>query len=93
LIKLVKERLIRSGMRLLYMCDTADELQAQRNRLFLRWFNGYEQQQKYYIQTEYLIDEGIETYVAVIVQRTNPHLEAIISQFNEQIAMFKEQKP
>ena len=29
---------------LLYMCSTDDNQQAQRTRLFLRWFNGAEQQ-------------------------------------------------
>ena len=32
---------------LLYMCSTDNGQQAMRNRLFLRWFSGYEQQKKY----------------------------------------------
>lgn len=35
---------------LLYMCSTDNNQQAQRARLFLRWFNGYEQQRKYVIK-------------------------------------------
>ena len=32
---------------LLYMCDSADNQQAQRSRLFLHWFNAYGQQADY----------------------------------------------
>ena len=77
---------------LLYMCDSADDQQAMRNRLFIRWFNGYEQQQKYYIKTALVVDDGIETYVAMIVQKSNPNLHSIIEQFENQIEMFKENK-
>ena len=35
---------------MLYLCSTANNQQAQRARLFLRWFNGYEQRQHYYIR-------------------------------------------
>ena len=78
---------------LLYMCDFADDQQAMRNRLFLRWFKGYEQQTKYHISTACILDEGIETYVALIIQKTNPHIDTIIEQFESQIALFKENKP
>lgn len=33
---------------LLYMCSTDGGQQAQRSRLFLRWFNGAEQQKHYF---------------------------------------------
>lgn len=36
---------------LLYMCSTDDGQQAQRARLFLRWFNGAKQQEQYVIRT------------------------------------------
>jgi hypothetical protein len=36
---------------LLYMCSTDNGQQAMRNRLFLRWFSGYEQQKKYAIRS------------------------------------------
>jgi len=78
---------------LLYMCDSADEQQAMRNRLFMRWFNGYEQQKLYVIRTAKVMDDGIETYVAMILHKLNPKLDAILEQFDEQIAMFTDNKP
>ena len=74
------------------MCDTADEQQAMRARLFLRWFNGYEQQKKYAIRTAVLKDEGVESYIALIIQRSHPQFEEITSLFDTEIAMFQENK-
>ncbi len=63
-----------------------------RARLFLRWFNGYEQQKKYVIRTVVLKDEGIESYIALIIQRSHPQFEEIINLFDTEIAMFQENK-
>ena len=83
---------------LLYMCSTDDGQQAQRNRLFLRWFNGYEQQKRYVIRAADVrsVDpEGrpSKDYVALIVQRTHPLLEEIVSRFDDEIRMFNDNKP
>ena len=78
---------------LLYMCSMDDGQQAQRSRLFLRWFNGAEQQKHYVIRaTEVKGEKGLE-YVAAIIQRNNPHLNEIISLFDADITMFNEMKP
>lgn len=78
---------------LLYMCSTDDGQQAQRARLFLRWFNGAEQQKQYVIRTTEVKGEGRKEYVAFIVQRSNPHVDEIIQLFDADIAMFNEMKP
>jgi hypothetical protein len=78
---------------LLYMCDSADDQQSMRNRLFLRWFHGYEQQKLYVIRTALIMDEDTETYVAIIVQKNNPLLETILERFEDQVGLFKEDKP
>lgn len=79
---------------LLYMCSTEGGKQAQRARLFLRWFNGAEQQKHYVARSvEIRGEEGRKEYVALIVQRSNPQLEEILATFDEETAMFNEQKP
>lgn len=83
---------------LLYMCSTDNGLQAQRNRLFLRWFNGYEQQKKYLIKAVDVrsVDadgQPSSDYVALIMQRSHPMREEIISRFEEEIQMFNDNKP
>ena len=83
---------------LLYMCSTEDNHQAQRARLFLRWFNGAEQQQKYLIISTEVKGEIIDgkrrtEYIALIVPRTHPQLEEIVNSFNEEVKMFNDFKP
>lgn len=91
-IAIIEEFFYQNPDILLYMCDTADEQQAMRARLFLRWFNGYEQQKKYAIRTAVLKDEGIESYIALIIQRSHPLFEEITNLFDTEIAMFQENK-
>ena len=75
------------------MCDNADDQQAMRSRLFLRWFNAYGRQEQFYTRTEVVIDEGEENFIAIIVKRTHPYLQAIIDIFDEQITLFRANKP
>ena len=79
---------------LLYLCSTANDQQAQRARLFLRWFNGYEQRQHYLIKAvEVKGDDKRKDYVVLIVQRNHPQLNDIVARFDSEIAMFNEFKP
>lgn len=78
---------------LLYMCDNANDQQAQRNRLFLRWFTGAEQSKHYCIKTALVMDEEVENFIAIIVPRHHPYLDDIIAHFDSEIAMFKDNKP
>lgn len=78
---------------LLYMCDSANNQQAQRSRLFLHWFNAYGQQKDYYTCTEMVKDEDEENYIAIIVKKSHPQLNVIIDLFKKQIEMFKMNKP
>lgn len=78
---------------MLYMCDNANDQQAQRNRLFLRWFASAKQSELYFMKTAQILDETIENFIAIIVPRKHPHLQAIIERFDEEIAMFQSNKP
>jgi hypothetical protein len=83
---------------LLYMCSTDNNQQAQRARLFLYWFSGYEQQKKYLIKSaevSSLDPNGKKTkeYVALIVQRKHPFLDDIVRHFNEDVQLFNDSKP
>lgn len=78
---------------LLYMCDNANDQQSQRARLFLRWFNGAEQKKKYDIRTALLTEDGIDSYIALIIQRSHPQYDDILHVFDTEIALFNEQKP
>ena len=77
---------------LLYLCDSENEQQAQRDRLFLRWFNGYEQKMRYLIRSKVVMDEGTANFVSLIVPRSHPMLEDIVAAFDSEIAMFQSDK-
>ena len=94
IICLIEEFFDKNPEVLLYMCSTANNKQAQRARLFVRWFNGYEQRQRYYIKAvEVKGDDQCTDYVALIVQRSHPQFADIVSRFDSEIAMFNEFKP
>ena len=78
---------------LLYMCSTDNGQQAQRARLFLRWFNGAKQQQKYLIKSSEVKGEGQQEYVAMIVPRAHPLIDEIVRRFEDEVRMFDEMKP
>jgi len=89
-------RLLRLGMGLRHerVGLRADKQQAQRARLFLRWFNGAEQQKHYVARSiELRGEEGEMEYIAIIVQRSNPQLDEILTAFDVETTMFNEQKP
>ncbi len=78
---------------LLYMCSTEGGKQAQRARLFLRWFNGTEQQKHYVCRTVEVKGDGYTEYVALIAQRSNPNIDEILHFFDSDVNMFNEMKP
>lgn len=78
---------------MLYMCDSANDQQAQRNRLFLHWFMRTEESKLFYIKTEKVIDEGMENFIAIIVPRNHPYLNIIIERFDSEISLFRDNKP
>ena len=75
---------------LLYICETGDNKQAMRNRLFVRWFNEYSFQKNFILRTASIKDGDQENFAAIIVQRSHPDLESIIATFDETINYFKE---
>jgi hypothetical protein len=75
---------------LLYICETGDNKQAMRNRLFVRWFNEYSFQQNYVLRTAMVKDGDQENFAAIIVQRNHPDLENILATFDETISYFKD---
>jgi hypothetical protein len=75
---------------LLYQCETGDNRQSLRDRLFLRWFNEYKFSRLYYIKVSSIIVEKQVNYAAIIVQRNNPKLDSIIQDFDNFINFFKE---
>jgi len=75
---------------LLYLCETGDGKQASRNRLFARWFKGYDKRHLYYFDTVEMKADGIENFAAIIVQKTNRNLKEIVATFNHVVDTLKD---
>ena len=73
---------------LLYVCDSANDQQAMRSRLFLRWFNNYSGNESFIIKTAVINEGGEDNYVAMIVQRNNSQIDEILKYYEDEIAMF-----
>ncbi len=67
---------------LLYLCDTSDDRQAGRNRLFLTWFKRNASPDRFTIRTADTEVEGMRIYAAIIVENRNPKLQAITEDFD-----------
>lgn len=72
---------------LLYICETGDGRQAFRSRLFVRWFNNYSRRDAYVMQTVEVEEGNTRNFAALIVQKSNPRLSEILSEFNETISI------
>ena len=77
---------------LLYICDTANNQQAMRARLFLRWFNKFAESKDFVIKTAEVKSEEESDYVALIIQKSHPSFDDIIALFESEITMFQTNK-
>lgn len=72
---------------LLYICETGDGKQEFRSRLFVRWFNTYSGREAYILETAEVNDGETNNFAALIVQKSNPKLSKILSEFDETISI------
>lgn len=66
---------------LLYICDTSDQREAARNRLFIHWFKQFADPSTYTFCSSEAIVEGEGFYTAMIVENRNPSLQAIKEEY------------
>ena len=59
--------------------------QALRSRLFVRWFNTYSHRDAYILETAEVMEGKTKNFAALIVQKSNPRLIEIVSEFKETI--------
>lgn len=78
---------------LLYMCDDSDGREANRNRLFLSWFNKFAEPGRFTICAANTVIEGTGFYAAIIVENRNPLLETIIEDFERTAQALTAGKP
>lgn len=93
IVAIVDEFFSRNNSTLLYICETGDNKQGMRSRLFEYWFSTYNQKSLFTTLSSSVIDgEGVVNYAAVILRNDNPFLSEIVSEFSESIQTLN-QKP
>lgn len=70
---------------LLYLCETGDGRQAFRSRLFVRWFRSYSGRDAYIMQTAEIQEGSTRNFAALIVPKSNPRVNEILSEFEDTI--------
>ena len=74
---------------LLYLCETGDDKQSQRSRLFESWFRSSSRQTDFeYLSANIRDEENIMNYVALITRTDNPNLGLIKVEFDEAVKLF-----
>ena len=82
---IIEEFFLQDNEALLYVTETKDKKQAFRNRLFVRWFNTYDNHDKYLIRTAEGKMNNQMNFIAIIMRKDNPRKEMIINEFDETV--------
>ena len=93
LLAIISQFFIENRNVLLYICDTSDGREAKRNRLFIRWFEEFADPAHFTMRAANAIVEDQGFYAAIIVENSNPKLDAIIADFNRSAETLTAGKP
>lgn len=73
---------------MLYLCDTGDERQSMRNRLFEYWARTSCIQYDISIMSACLTDsEGVRNYASLLLRTDNPYYSEIIAEFTQTVKL------
>lgn len=82
IIAIIEEFFSVNNSAMLYICDTSDDRQPARDRLFAAWFNEYSHNFNYTLsRTSIQVDEKV-FYAALVIANDNPKYLEILSAFN-----------
>lgn len=81
ILAIIEEFFHNNGNVLIYICDTSDGREAVRNRLFLKWFEEYAGNARFYFQTAQATIEGEGFFAAIIARLDNPSIELVKQDF------------
>ena len=68
---------------MLYICDTKDEKQAVRNRLFRIWFEAYVSHAEFSMYNEQIEFEGVVYFASVLLKKDHPLHNEVIANFHD----------
>lgn len=68
---------------MLYICDTMDDRQAARDRLFQLWFHTYLSNASYTMYNEQLLLDNVRYFASIILRKDHPLHNQVISSFHD----------
>lgn len=68
---------------ILYICDTSDERQAIRNRLFSYWFTHDTRNEEFTMLHETVIIDDISYYGSLLMRKDHPLHDSIVREFHD----------
>ncbi len=77
---------------MIYMCDTGDNKQNQRNRLFEYWFMSSSRYEEFEYLSLHVSVENVANYIAIITRKDNPLLPLIRAELGQTVDNLQ-QKP
>ncbi len=91
IIAIVEDFFIRNNETLLYICETGDDKQSVRSRLFEYWFAHYERKLWFtFLSTSIVDEDGIVNFATIILRNDNPYITDIISEFTNTVKYLSE---
>lgn len=87
--EIVMEFFYSNNYALVYICDTGDNKQKARHRLFHSWVNNSQYKELFEIREAQIKDEeGVENYTTLIIDKKHPHLKEVLQEFEATIDLF-----
>ena len=88
ILAIIEEFFQKNEAALLYICETGDNMQKMRHRLFHFWFSIYAENNEYLFLPQVVYDEeDNENYAALIIRRDNPSFNDLVTEFTNTITL------
>jgi len=79
---IVYEFFEKNNMTLLYICETGDNKQTLRSRLFEYWYRTSPRNSEFYVSSINVKDiDGVQNFATIILRLDNPKIKDIVSEF------------
>lgn len=93
IVAIVDDFFRKNNSTLVYICETGDQKQQMRSRLFEYWFSTYSRKAFFTMISSSVVDEeGVVNFVTIILRNDNPNLTNVIADFTESVRLLS-QKP
>ncbi len=89
IIAILHEFFVVNNSTILYICETSDEKQSQRARLFRYWFASTSESDYIANFSATILDaEGIKNYASIFLRNDNPNFKEVVTEFSNTVELF-----